>query len=114
PTFEGATRLAHPRRLSPRILTPSGLPVATAELVFDLAVLRSLDWVIPRQMKGAHVPESGLLEHAPGCDVDGHRLGIDPLHTEVPERLGRERASAFGGVALAPGGSTQPVAELDL
>src|SRR5215210_8383730 len=65
-------------------------------------------------MERAHVRQARFLHHPPGGDVDDHGLRDHAAHAELGEAFLDQGSRTFGSVALAPGGSLEPVAELGL
>src|ERR671920_387974 len=90
------------------------LPIGLPQRVFDVSVFRTFDVIRPRLMERAHVLKARFLHHPPGGGVDDHSLRDHAAHPEFGEALVDQGPRTFGGVALAPGGSLEPVAELGL
>src|ERR687890_1589540 len=90
------------------------LPVGLGQRVLDLPVLHPHDGLLPVLVEGPRVGQACLLHHAPGGGVDCHRLREHTLHAELGDALADQRARSFGCITLAPRGSLEPVAELDL
>jgi hypothetical protein len=87
-------------------------PVLAEEFVFDLTVLGAGNGLVPLEVEGAQVPETGPVHHPARAGVDGHGLGEHPLRAEIGKGLADQRAGALGGVSAAPGGPAEAVAEI--
>jgi len=93
---------------------PVPFPLRSIDGVLDVALFVAGDPHGPVGVEGAHEAHPGLLHHAARRGVHRHRRGLDAVGAELGEGLVDQRPGALGGVALTPGITSQPVAELRL
>src|SRR5690348_1441498 len=111
-------------RLARLLFSLLSLPVSLAQRVLDILALPDIlgcgvegaggRKVGGREAERARQCQAGLLHHAARGEVILIGRGDHALGAQLGEALADERMRAFGGVALAPGRTPQPVAQRHL